>query len=221
MGHNMSSIILIVRHIEVDRIKQVVVNTYPVNGPEISTFTWVERLPPPEPAGRTSRFVRQYYDIWSWKQISIIQFAKKTFIFCFIYQNRSKKKTYVFWLALIIFSKQNKMFRGVYIYSIVFNHFNLITKWFCITSFILLQLINYIRQNVKWEKYQTNCGSRMSSKTLISSQVNPPSQEKSSITDSRCCLGGGHWDVTELLPILMKNCRYLEQFIRFYVLFLK
>lgn len=56
----------------------------------------------------------------------------------------------------------------------------------------------------------SDCGSRMSSKILMSSQVNPPSQEKSSITDSRCCLGGGHWEVMELLPILIKNCRYLS-----------
>ena len=57
----------------------------------------------------------------------------------------------------------------------------------------------------------TYCGSRISSKILISSQVNPPSQEKSRMTDSLCCRGGGHCDVIELLPILMKNCRYLKR----------
>lgn len=61
----------------------------------------------------------------------------------------------------------------------------------------------------------------MSSKILMSSQVNPPSQEKSSITNSRCCLGGGHWEVMELLPILIKNCRYLKKNILLYGSFLR
>lgn len=115
------------------------------------------------------------------------------------------------------------MFRGVYFNSNVFwnNHFYLITNWSYITWFILLQLINHIRQNVKRDWNKNYCGSRMSSKILMSSQVNPPSQEKSSITDSRCCLGGGHWEVMELLPILIKNCRYLKKNILLYGSFLR
>lgn len=112
IGHNMSGIVLIVRHVQVDRIKQVVVDAYSVNGPEISTFTWVERLPPSEPAGRTSRLVRQHYDVWSWKRISIIKFEKKKNYFCGLYIKISlklleqKKKTpmchWVFRLAKMI-----------------------------------------------------------------------------------------------------------------------
>lgn len=112
----MSGIVLIVRHVQVDRIKQVVVNAYSVNGPEISTFTWVERLPPPEPAGLTSCLVRQHYDVWSWKRTSIIKFEKKLYFLCFIYQNQliiAGAKTpmcqWVFRLAKMIYSNKIKI----------------------------------------------------------------------------------------------------------------